>query len=246
MNDLINYIASLDPSFPASVKGATPQEIDRFEQVVGHPIPQVHRQFFREIGHGLGTFKPFSAKRDFSITTLTEWYSNRKRKPPEAFTMLAQDFSEIGYDLFLEDVPGQKPQVVQFAGYMKFNPDKNGYTIQYESLDQMLYGLAFYEYRIERQKHRVTLQLQGEVDQSEEERRLRMQEFRDLARQLKLTAVPHAEGWLSCFENAKVGVACYQPPLYAPFFRLGAPTEREAFHLAEVLVDNLDLMITDH
>ncbi len=244
MKELVDYIAQFDPAFPASVRGASPQEIDRLERAADRPLPPVYRSFLQAIGHGLGTFQAFNGTRDFSVATLTERYEARQVNAPESFVMVAYDTSDMTSDIFLESLPGvREPQVVEFCCEVKpFDPAVNGYMIKFESMRQMLFGLAFHVVRLPALGHVTTLLVLGDVDQRPEARAARLKNFADLAAKLGFAPVAHTGGWFPCFGGDQAGLLCYQPPLLAPYYQIGAATEKELNRLAEVLCDGLGLI----
>lgn len=245
MDNFAEYIESFEPGYRTSLRPATATEIARLEAAVGHPIPKPFREMLEVAGHGLGSFQPCGEGREFDIDKLIDWYEGRKRKPPTAFTMIARDYGDGGIDIFLEDIPGVEPQVVECAGNRSFDEGQHFYSILYESLPQMLFGMAFYLFQINRKSHRATLEVRGEVDQFPQARESRLREFGKAVGRYGMTGVKHTGGWFPCYSRVDAWACCYQPPLAAPFYRLAAASERQTYHLAEVLADSLGLVITD-
>ncbi len=54
MQALIDFLSAYEPLFPQVVKGHPPEEIERYERVLGVPLPSVYRDFLATMGENAG------------------------------------------------------------------------------------------------------------------------------------------------------------------------------------------------
>ncbi len=50
IDELFSYIASFEPDFAGRTHGASPAEIERFQQMVGFPLPPLYCEFLNRLG----------------------------------------------------------------------------------------------------------------------------------------------------------------------------------------------------
>src|SRR5262245_33169790 len=123
MRELIQYIAGFQPSYPGTVRAASPAEIERLTSLVGRPLPSSYRAFLETMGRSMGDFAPFDEEQDFSIETVIAFYEAGENLPIDRFLFIAYDRGSVGVDLFLEDVGAKRePQVVEFSSDSPFDP----------------------------------------------------------------------------------------------------------------------------
>src|SRR5437016_2302712 len=54
MEDFIQYVSQFDPDFASRIRGASAEEINTFERLVGLSLPPVYREFLSRMGHDSG------------------------------------------------------------------------------------------------------------------------------------------------------------------------------------------------
>jgi hypothetical protein len=244
VQELIHYIARFHPSYPGTVRGASPAEIGRLASLVKRPLPRSYRAFLETMGHSWGDFDPFSEPKDFSIETVIDFYETGEDMPPERFLLIAYDLGSGGLDYFLEDLgPGVEPRVVQFASDSEFDPAN--FFIQHESLADMLFTLAFAAVRLPLFPWLAHLFVRYSVDWEKRSSISRLDAFVALAEKMDFERVPFTGSWSPAYERGDAGMNCYQAPGFAPSFTLGATDPDELDRLAEILCDNLGLLRRD-
>lgn len=243
MQELIHYIAQFDPGYPATARGAAPEEIDQLERLAGRPLPPNYRDFLRTLGRSTGTFEPFPDGVRTDIDELLDLYGSERPEYPERFLLIGTDYGGYRMDLFLEVLSPLVPhRVVRFDRHAKpVTPEIM--SLEAESLEELLYGMAFFSVRMAKLPYHARL-LPRETWEINSGKK-RSDELPRVAARLGLTRFSHTGDWSPCYESLDAAVYCYQPPPYhVPSFTIAAESERHSNYLAEILCEGLGLIRT--
>ncbi|MBI4858954.1 MAG: SMI1/KNR4 family protein [Candidatus Riflebacteria bacterium] len=138
VREFIEYVGSLRPAFMDSIQGATAEEVQLYEQLVGRQLPPTYREFLLAMGHENGGTELFVQSttdvRQLIEVYRTEVQSGETVIPPRCVLMAIDELEE--HEVFLEGPPDEEPRVVLGAG--------GRVTELYaESLGKLLFRYAF-------------------------------------------------------------------------------------------------------
>jgi SMI1-KNR4 cell-wall len=140
INELMAYIAPLDPPFADSIQGASAAEVRTLATLVGRPLPHAYQEFLSAMGHGTGWIK-IGYDTTTDISRVIEFYRDYVKVGKE---MLPEDciaISVFGVDLnvCLDIRSTGEPPVV-------FTEANQIYKRYADSLGMLLFRLAFFHY----------------------------------------------------------------------------------------------------
>jgi hypothetical protein len=129
--EYLDYISKYKKDFRARIKGATEEEIEHLESVVGQPLPDFYKFFLRYMGHETGEVDLFHVAST-DITDILEYYETEdliELIPPDCILIAAGDF-----DLGLHITGTGEPAIVSMG-----NPN----ILYVESLKKLLFQDVF-------------------------------------------------------------------------------------------------------
>lgn len=91
--EMEELLARLVPDLANEWQGATPDEIDRIEQLAGRPLPRFYRWFLLRMGHSMGPIAYRSL--DFSAPTVLSCYAEQVFVPHPRFFMIGYETDEM-------------------------------------------------------------------------------------------------------------------------------------------------------
>lgn len=153
MKSLIEFLARYEPKYPGIVRGYDEPKIRELEEVLGHPLPIVYRDFLSSVGANLG-FPTFDI--NFDIDGVIELAQEKRATLPRLLTPIAVDDSPGYTDYFLEidEGIGEDGRVVRSgAGSLRFD---EAYT-EFSSFHDIIFSWGFEYIRQRRWTARVLL-----------------------------------------------------------------------------------------
>ncbi len=76
MEKLIEYVSSFDPDFSSKIRGASPSEIQIFQELVRRPLPTLYVSYLSRMGHGNGGLFLFEPGEKTDIQTIIDAYQD--------------------------------------------------------------------------------------------------------------------------------------------------------------------------
>lgn len=108
---IITFCASLDPAFPGSLQGSTPEQIDALSRAMGREPTALHRELLERMGESMGPLNLGQyGVRPRELLENPEVLAGM----PEGITLLAVPLADDEEDIFLLD--GDDPAVVAHDG----------------------------------------------------------------------------------------------------------------------------------
>ena len=206
------YVATFDPGFPDSVRGAAPADITALEQVLGRPLAASHRAYLERFGAEVGSLPPFAG--DARLQSILGAYARRRAPQAELdakFALVSLDDNGTDLDVhFAEgDNPALEPRLIEYAFACGPTPEFQFYLA--ESLATHLFSGAFHDLRILSLKARTQIAFRpADLD------------ARALAAGFRLGPFPADSA--RCYDREDAAMFLFHPPPYAPMLHLAAAT----------------------
>lgn len=235
MKDLVGAIARHVPSYPASLKPATPEEIQQLQERLGRPLPSSYRSLLELMGHGMGPINMFDA--DFDITTVINAYAPGRWRAPERYILIARQEIHPHRDVYLDTGwDPSEPRVVRFESWGEVTEENEDFSIEFSSLAEMWFTAAFLQLRMPllpwRASYRPGRRQPGQEPVSYMER------LDWLARRLGFERLPYTTGVVSCYERGDAALLGYMPNPYSMSMSLAAREEQELRRIEQLLEDH--------
>lgn len=246
MKELMDYIQTYDPGFPAKVQGASEEEITRLERLAGGSLPARYTDFLRSMGASMGDLQ--YPDTDFRIGRILKLYETSKRRPPPRYLLIGVQVVET-YDRYLLDrgagAGGEDCPVIQADIEEPFETADMLHTL-YPSLKDMLFLQAFSMKRMSLLAHRRSF-LPSLVDSGKG--RLRsvppnlVDSISRVMSHLGFERLPHTSSLNLLYERGDAALYVSRNPQgYGATAELAAQEEREFKRLTEIILDNTALL----
>ncbi|MBI4864763.1 MAG: SMI1/KNR4 family protein [Candidatus Riflebacteria bacterium] len=216
IQEFIEYVRAFSPTFVDSISGATEEEVQLYERLVGRPLPPVYREFLLAMGRDFGGLELFAMSttdiRRLIQVYQTEVPSQETIIPPDCVLMALEEFNE--QEVLLQGPMGEEPRVVFSAG---------GYVVeQYaESLGKLLFRHAFVLFRQEALPHRRSY-AGGRSDVRV------LREACELALGLGFAPLWFSDSFVFCGETDRASIVCDQGERSSVWVKVTAQVEADA------------------
>lgn len=248
--DFLAFCSRYSPGFDKKITGASNADVDRLERLAGSKLPPEYRSFLECMGRtpskALG---PFLEHVTYGVAAVEEYYRDPPLPVPRsAIYLWTYEFDSPNL-IFLpveSNTDGGRP-LLQFGWpvdpntgqFVDKDPQK---VIVSDGLLPFLYGEAFEEIRRPSLRFGVALEEANIASKPDERLAVgRRKRFSALMGQLGFTLVPYMERNMLLFNRDDAAAAMASEPYAADSAYVGANSERECAHLAELLIDNLDM-----
>jgi hypothetical protein len=229
-SDFLGYVSQQEPEFSSTIAGATPEEIDRLQFLVGRPLPESYRQFLSIMGKDPGWIDvgdDHNTSGTTDIRVIQKWYSDYINKnihhvPPNC---IAISVSGPVFDVCLEELdPLEEPRVV-------FSEGSAVYEEYADTLAGLMFRLAFLRFQSIRWPYLVRLL-------SERPERL-FDRASEWASSLGLAPLWFSDRCACCLEAHAISVFFRQYDEGHLFAQIGGMDQKEVTNLAEKLSQQL-------
>jgi hypothetical protein len=142
---LVQFVSQYDPAFSDRIRGATDEEIDVLEGLVGRPLPASYRDFLRMMGHSDGDLDlAFDGTTD--ILDVIDYYrefAEGEVFPPPAGCILIGTGDPAAGDVYLQGTGPEEPAVL-------LGVDGRIQQTYGDSWPKVIHRRAFIKYELER------------------------------------------------------------------------------------------------
>jgi len=235
---LLDYIQQYRPSFTQEIRGASSQDIERLESLLGRRLPAVHRAFLECMGAQTGPLKLYEGAMDPTIEALLEYSTEETWRPPAAYVLFAMDTGPQGSDLFLDtSTSDSDPAVVRGEPSQDF---KSRCRLDHESLSDALFSAALISIRMPLLPFRASMHAAPRW--SEQFGGTGLSRLDEMARRLGFMRLPFGASWSPSYERGDAVIDAYEAPGYLPSFEIATQSAQELGRITEILKDNLGLI----
>lgn len=232
----ITYIARFDPKFRDQIAGAPIAEIDRVQNLLGAPIPPVHRQFLLRMGASTDWVSLRQA--DFSVQALIRHLEQAPWRPPPGFHLIGVDEGEARCHVYLKGAEkDEEMAVVSLPDLDKSEVREidNWTTAEAGSLAEMLCRPAFQIFRLSKcacEETRIMFKRkEGVLDVADE-----------VGRGLGFELLWYSNSYRKYFEKPGVAFVAGSPPGFALSVKVAADRASDVQEVWEALGNKLDLV----
>lgn len=245
MKELIEYIQLYEPQFAKTIRGATGEEVTRFESLVGRPLPSNYKDFLLCMGRSMGNLREDDT--DFSIGRLLKFYELSKRRPPRRYILIGVQLVDT-YARFLLDCEPNTEQddcpVVQADPEESFESTDSIFPL-YGSLKDMLFALAFSKKRMTLLAHRrrfLPSRVSSGMGRLREVDPRLMSAADETLRRLGFQKLPYTSSRVSLYERGDAAFSLDRSSEGGGLTaELAAQDEREFKRLVELIQDHTSL-----
>jgi len=197
---IIDFIAERDPAFPAHIKGAAPEEMDRLERAMRKPIEEEYRRFLERMGRSSSWLKLGAGRFDIdSVTRFYEYYGDRC---PEGHLLIGRGEGEPRYDFYLQSDRENEHRVVSFE--VPYAPERVIRTAG--SLPQWIGDKALQVLRRKSMPH------QHKISDPDGKPASRLDGFDELMARLGGPALWYSNDWMRTYETKDAVVSVFEVP----------------------------------
>lgn len=225
-SDFLSYVSQGDPEFSGAIIGATPEEIDRLQFLIGRPLPESYRQFLSIMGKNPGWIdvgSDHNTSGTTDIRVVRQWYSEYINKdlhhiPPNC---IAISVSGPVFDVCLEELgPLEEPRVVLSEGFTV-------YEEYAETLATLTFRIAFHRFQSIRWPYLVRL--------LSERREPLLDRAREWASSLGFAPLWFSDRCAYCSETQTISIYFRQYDHGHLFAQIGGMDQKEVANLVENL-----------
>lgn len=239
IEDVIDEIALFNHMFLNRIRGATTEEIDALEVILGSPLPEVYRSFLSYMGNDMGGLEVFNA--DMTLTTVREYCEDALWFPPKQYTLIGEAWDDPYDDLYLDSNDTlEEPRVVRFPTYD--DPSEideilqDCFMVEELSLPRMLFRYAFDQFLMARFPVKVRagkyLETEGVFGQTD-----------DILLKLGFERHRFSGPWNGYYQRCDAIAHIRKPAGYAMGLKLHGRDYKETRRIAAILKDNLGLLM---
>lgn len=138
---VIEYVASADPPFRNSIRGASEAEITTLRQLTRRPLPAIYDSFLRNMGHGMDWIALYGG--DFDIGGVISFYERAVWVVPPRHWLIALPRSESSYEIYLRQEESGAVRVVSFPVPVAGEIDEDSVEYLGGSLEELIGRAAF-------------------------------------------------------------------------------------------------------
>lgn len=197
MQELIDAIRHHSPRTARSLIAATEADVAAVETALGRPLPAVYRGFLRTAGRGLGLFRPFDGRYDFSVDAVR---AGAAEAPSPRYLFIAADESGLDMNLYLDlDQPSDDPPVVAIlrgGGSFDRKDDSFRRFLLTEVFVALRLPLLVWQTRF--------LAGPGGAPSPAE--------IEAFVRERRMPPVPHTGSWHPCYDRGDMAIEIRRPP----------------------------------
>jgi hypothetical protein len=147
LQEFITLVERYDPGYSRKLRGASPEEISRLEELAGQPLPERYQEFLARLGRDMGGLEIEGV--DFHIERILAFYRSGHWPPPRGYILFAIQEDDPQMDYYLECTrPGARDcPVVRFPSEGEFSKESYFESLD-PSLNDFLLSMAFSEKRM--------------------------------------------------------------------------------------------------
>jgi hypothetical protein len=242
MEECVGFIGRYAPAYPATLKSASPQEIQQLEERAGRSLPGSYKTFLRLMGHGMGPLSMFGA--DFDISTIIDLCAPGKWRAPERYLRIGQQREHPRMDVYLDlGWSADEPRVVRFESWGEISEDTEDFSVAFNSFPEMWFTLAFLQLRMPLLPYRASYGPGGQEPGHEPIPYIKRLDM--LAQKMGFQRLPYTSMMSPCYERGDAALTGYEPDEYSLSIELAVKGEQEMKQLGQLLEDHVSVVNAD-
>ncbi|HYO67569.1 MAG TPA: SMI1/KNR4 family protein [Archangium sp.] len=236
MKTFVETIARYVPTYPESLRPASPAEIQQLEERIGRCLPASYRSFLELMGHGVGALDMFGA--DFDISTIIDLHAPGRWRAPERYLRIARQKEHPRLDVYLDlGWNPAEPRVVRFESWGEISEENEDFCVVFNSLPEMWFSFAFLQLRMPLLPYRA---FYAPARQDPDAKPVPYIERLDtLARKLGFERIPCTSLMSPCYERGDAALKGYEPDAYSLGIVLAVQQEQERMRIEQLLEDHV-------
>lgn len=240
IDEFVDYLLKLKPTFATKMEGASTSEIEGLEGLADVAFCSSYRQFLKHFGKtDVGALNPFFYDYSFSINDAAEYYQQlREAKvvPPKSLVFLLQGRHEFVWYIQQPADKDGDPAIVQADLYGPEQPPL--ISVLFESFEKTLFTDAFIALRLRRFEHQLSICVQRGTRPDPD---TLMKKCRDIASRLGFACIPQSVGIDAAYDRGDASIVMGRTFPIDPFSCwVGTDNERKTKRIAEIFSDALD------
>lgn len=241
MDEFIAFLSKYDSDFPSSIRGASPDLVERLTTLVGRALPSLYQEFLLRMGGSLGSLD--IPNLVFEVDQIIEFYETRGWRPPPRYLLVAMEMQDPYFDYFLDL---ESPENSDFS-VVRFESEGTA-VLQgrthpwFHSFRDMLFSFGFLTKRVKSLPHQLDLlasptkklatgQSQGQLVSAVETLALRMG-FKRLS---------HASSFCLLLDRDDAAIYGHLPPRGGFAAKVAASESGQLLKVCELLRDHTSL-----
>ncbi|NER35204.1 MAG: SMI1/KNR4 family protein [Oscillatoria sp. SIO1A7] len=221
MEDFLTYILGFEPTFLEQVEGASPEEIETLQSIVGFYLPKKYRDFLSIMGRNKGNLYFVYDEGSTDIRDIIQFYHDtllEGEEYPENCVLIAADgYVTIGLIVNQEETP-----VFMIDG-------AKAYELIADSFEKMLFARAFCKYQL------TSFEYIKGYSSSNPENRLSLS--KDIVKDFGFEIMWFSDSGAIYAQKNGAAIAISQGQIGGMSLSVGATSELEAKKIGDVFVE---------
>ncbi|MEO8371132.1 MAG: SMI1/KNR4 family protein [Candidatus Solibacter sp.] len=204
---IFNFVEQYHPGIARTLRGATPDEAARLEDLAGHRLPASYLEFLLSMGSYSGAMLRRFSNFDFTCRAIQEFYAEADRPPPPEYLCIARNTGGGDQEWYLDLRPARPEPPVVVIDYYAWVPRPLPQTLPvlFEDLESLLVIGTFLSVRLPVLPHAAVFSSGRQPEAGDQEL------LDQLAGASGLTALPKTGTDTRCYNGPDLAIYAYQP-----------------------------------